>query len=660
MGDQPRSMARLYLSAATLFLLLSASLTAADDSQLQRFAQLKQMTGAHLSPDGTQVAFLSAVSGRYHVVIERFSPSFSRHMLLPGDELDFEWVRWTSNDRLVVASSWSSKRDVDIFTTRRQGVRTEETRLFSVSSLGQDLTYIIKPETYKTTGSRVALEMPAPQLQDDVIDWLPDDPNHILVALDADMNGWFEVRRIDVRNGDYETAVGDFGGPVWITDQTHTPRIGWGFSGRDGDAKVDYLNQNGDWEDVSHTDWAKSESLPLAFTEDPTIAYAMAANDAGRRVIRKLDLETNELLDIVFEHESVDVDGIVYDDASDLPVGVSYTDHVPRVHYFDDEMRKLHRSIDGALPDSRNRIVSTTSNRRQILILAYSDSGLGSYFLWDRDAKSLAFYESEMADLDEQSLSPVRPVQSQARDGLNIAGYLTTPRGAEGQKLPTVVLPHGGPNARADQRFNYLSQFLAARGYQVFEPNFRGSTGYGTAFMQAGYKEWGGKMQDDVTDGTQWLIDEGLADPERICIAGWSYGGYSAAMGVIKEPDLYQCAASINGIMHLPRQLQKNREYSGGRLWNEEIGLEDEFASTVSPVHQAEKIKVPLLIVQVQDDARVARVQGRLMKDKLESLDKKHTYVEIEFGGHSLINEPGRQQVLKALDEFLGENIGTK
>ena len=631
---------------------------------MELFAQLEGMKDPHLSPDGTQVAFLSAIAGRYHIVIERFSPGFSRYIVPPGDGLDFDWVRWANNGRLVIAASWSAKRDFDVYAVRAFGVKTEETRLFSVNAQGQDLTYIIKPETFKKTGSRVPVERAPPILQDDVIAWLPDDPDHILVALDANFDGMTEVRRVNVNDGDYDTVVGNFSGPVWIADQAGTARLGWGLyvdsdlQGKGLEIRAKYLDAEGDWTDVSNTQWAKTDFRPIAFTEDPDIVFAYGPNDAGLIVVRKLNIVTGEFLETVFEHAWADTEQIAIDDSSDTAVGAIYTEDLPRPEYFDDTMKRLQRNIDAALPDTSNQIVSTSKNHRQILILATSNTNPGAYFLWDRDAKSLDFYADKIPHLNDGSLSPTEAIKYEARDGLEIPAYLTLPRGAAAGDLPTVVLPHGGPRSRSDKGFWFLSQFLASQGYAVLQPNFRGSSGYGKPFMEAGDREWGGKMQDDVTDGAQWLVDEGIADPDRMCIVGWSYGGYAAAMGAVKTPDLFKCSVSINGVMNLPRQMVHNENYGGGRYWNDLIGLEDESAKSVSPYHQAEKITVPMLIIQAKDDARVPGVQGRNMAKRLESLKKDVAYVEIEFGGHSLQNVAGREQILQALQEFLAKHIG--
>jgi dipeptidyl aminopeptidase/acylaminoacyl peptidase len=264
-----------------------------------------------------------------------------------------------------------------------------------------------------------------------------------------------------------------------------------------------------------------------------------------------------------------------------------------------------------------------------------------------------------MPNLPVELLSATEPVAYTARDGMKIPAYLTLPVGKDGEDLPTIILPHDGPNERVDQTFRYLTQFLVSRGYAVLSPNFRGSSGYGSDFGDAGKKEWGGKMQDDISDGARWLVEQGIADADRICIVGWSYGGYAAAMGAVTVPDLYRCAVSINGVLDLARLATVDQNHTDGHTWAEHMGLKGEQAKSISPYHQAEKVAIPMLIVQAKDDVRVPRVHGKSMADRLQDLGKDVQYLELEYGGHSVTYEPARREVLSALEQFLRRNIGS-
>lgn len=615
---------------------------------IEAFAQLPVMRSPELSPDGSHLAYLRPINGRAHLVIQTMIGSQGKPVVIPpvGD-LDFRWLHWANADRLVFLIS----------ATRQRGIReTTETRLWALDKDGSNTLHIVKPSTTMKTGSSLGRELPNAQVQGDVIHWLPDEPNHILVSLDGDQNGAYEVRKIDIRDGEYDIARDDYVGiQDWLTDQSGNLRLGWGY--RSSAFKMITKTDKGRWISAKKADWWDSDFFPQAFTESPDILFMRGRNEKGYAVLRTMDITTGEFLETVFEREGIDAESIVLDPVTRLPVGVAYVDHEERVHYFDESLAALLRAIDAVLPTTVNEIVSITEDRRKVLIYSFSDIDPGTFSFLNRDKNNLSFVAEAMPGLPPELMSTVEPVSYDARDGLSIPAYLTLPNGALKENLPVVVMPHGGPASRDDKSFWFLSQFLASRGYAVFQPNFRGSSGYGRSFELAGREEWGGKMQEDVTDGTKWLIEQGIADPERICIVGWSYGGYSAAMGAVQTPDLFQCAASINGVLDLPRLINDDRGYIGGSVWTTHMGLEDENAKLVSPYHQAERIQIPMLIIQAEDDARVHLDQGKRMTSRLKRLKKPYEYVEVELGGHSMTNEPARQTILRSVESFLEETL---
>lgn len=648
MNTTKRTAAYITLLVLTVPVLAKAPSRSAD-IPIDTFAQLPMMDGARLSPDGTHLAYLRPHQGRTHLAVEDLSPGGKTIIVPPVENLDFKWVRWANNDRLVFSMTFSSKRGFTEVT---------ETRLLAVDRDGKNTKSIMRSARRVQTGSRVAVELAPPQVQDNIVDWLPDDPDEILVSVDADRDDRNEVRRINVDDGKFEIVRSGLPGiQDWLADQHGDVRLGWGYL-RDN-VTVWFKTADGEWIDASESAWWDTRFMPIAFTDDPNIAYMQGPNQNGRSCIRKIDLRSGEFLETVFEHDTVDVDSMLIDDVSRKAVGVVYTVDLPTVEYFDDQMRILQRSVNTAIPNAANRIVSMSDDRRDVLIYSTSAVDPGAYYHWNRDAKSIDFIGEAMPNLPIELLSPAKPVTYTARDGMEIPAYLTLPSGSESKSLPTVILPHGGPMSRDDQSFRYLTQFLASRGYAVLQPNFRGSSGYGNAFSDAGKKEWGGKMQTDLTDGVQWLVQQGLADPKRICIVGWSYGGYAAAMGAVQTPDLYQCAASINGVLDLARLVAEDEDYIGGLAWTEHMGLDGQSVKSVSPYHQAEKIRIPMLIVQSKDDARVPRVHGETMASRLNDLGKDVEYVEVELGGHSMRNEPARRRALTALELFLRQNIGS-
>ena len=558
-------------------------------------------------------------------------------------------MSWANDERIVFSLVFSSKRG---------STETTETRLLSVRHDATDLVELIKPGRRDSGSLRGGSAfLPPPQIQDNVIDWLPDEPNFILVSVDEDANAQDEVRKVDVRTGNHNIVRSETRGiQNWVTDQDHSIRIGYGYLPVEG-YTMTIRALDGGWTTVKDEDWWASGLRPAAFSADPSVLYVTGPGEHGLETVSRFSLATGDIIESVFSHETVDAAGLAYDPISGRPVGVNYVDDFRRTRYFDDEYQALQRSLDRALPDTVNRIRSISRDRQRILVLAFSDVVPGSYLLWDRKAGRMDFIAETMPGLSEENLSAVESHWIEAADGARFEAFLTLPAGGDSKSLAAVVLPHGGPASRDDRSFWFLSQFLASRGYAVLQPNFRGSTGYGYEFEAAGRQQWGGLMQEDVTAATRWLVTEGIADPERVCIVGWSYGGYAAAMGAIQAPELYRCAVSINGVLNLPRLIADDQQYIGGSEWTKHVGLDEARASAVSPYQQAERIENPMLVIQAKDDTRVHADQGRNFSRRLEQLDKDIEYVEVEFGGHSMMNEAARLTILNRVESFLGRYL---
>ena len=619
-----------------------------DDIPIQAFAQLPAMRNAELSPDGTHLAYFRPIKGRWNLIIQAMIGSQGQPVVVPpvGD-LNFDRLHWANNERVVFTVS---------ATRMRRITETTETRLWATNKDGSNLRHVVIPATKKRTGSSIRRSLPHAQIQSDVVDWLPEEPNHILLALNANTTPGDEVRRIDIRTGEYEIVQEDFTGiQEWMTDSTGRLQLGWGY--RSTKFNMMTRDATGAWINAEKTDWWDDDIAPLAFTDSADIVYARRRGENGTAVIQALNIRSGEFGSTVYEQDGIDVNDLLLDPVTNMPAGISYIDDEFKIDYFDSKLAALQKGIDAALPGATNRITSMTNDRLKVLVHSSSDIDPGSYFFLDRDQGGLSFVAQTMPGLSPELMSTVEPVNYPARDGLTIPGYLTVPKGKARENLVVVVMPHGGPTSRSSKSFWFLTQFLASRGYAVFQPNFRGSSGYGIAFEEAGEHQWGGKMQEDVTDGTRWLIEQGIADGDNICIVGWSYGGYSAAMGAVQTPDLYQCAASINGVLDLPRLISDDRRYVGGSVWTKHVGLEGEDAVAVSPYHQAERIKVPMLIIQAEDDARVHKDQGARMANRLRKLKKPYEFIEIELGGHGMSNEIARQKILSSLEAFLAENL---
>jgi hypothetical protein len=327
------------------------------------FARLSLMSDVNISPDGKYLAMLTPIDGRSQLYIMGLESGVAPLLVPAVPEVDFRWLRWANDERLVFSTSSTGKR---------QGTETVETRLFAINRDGSNMLPIVKPSQDSTAGSAIPVDLPPAQLQDHVVDWLPKEPNHILLSVDGDHDGRFEVRRIDIRDGSFKLIQNGVSGVQnWIADRQNELRFGYGYT--DTEAQFRLKQANGEWITTAGTNWPLGEFVPLAFTENPAVAFGRGPNDAGRYVIRKMDLSSGEFLETVFEHESVDVGELAYDPVSGIAAGVEYTEHMPSVQYFDQTLALLQRSIDAVLKTTGNRMVSMSADRQRIVVFAMSD-----------------------------------------------------------------------------------------------------------------------------------------------------------------------------------------------------------------------------------------------------------------------------------------------
>ena len=317
-------------------------------------------------------------------------------------------------------------------------------------------------------------------------------------------------------------------------------------------------------------------------------------------------------------------------------------------------------AVDKALRDTANFIKHTSRDETRYLVHATGLKCPGTYYFGDRLEGTLERYIDTYPGLDERNLAGKKAVSYRSRDGLEITGYLTLPRGSHKRPLPAIIHPHGGPASRDFLGFDIWTELLASQGYVVLQMDFRGSSGYGTEFQTAGLKRWGLEMQDDITDGAMWLIEQGIADPDRIGIVGASYGGYAALMGAVKSPDFYQCAVSFAGVSDLITFVSSRARYVQGDIVKEQIGgtWRDRAQLTeTSPLRQVDKIKVPILLAHGDRDRVVDVKQSSAMAEALKKKGKTHQFLLLEDGDHSLSFQHNRTLFFNTLISFLDKHL---
>lgn len=493
-----------------------------------------------------------------------------------------------------------------------------------------------------------------------VIDTLEDDDDHIIATIYTGGDGFTKMSRLDVYGGaDQRLAEAPIRYGWFMADSKQEARFAGGEDKQDLQRLYWRRPGSDKWELLNEQAVSGVTMSPLGMSADDRIAYVRTEEKDGPDSVLAFDVETGTSKRIVRD-EFADPTSLIHAIGKRTPIGVLYAGATPRYVYFDPDSdeAKAHQRLQKAFPG----LVVTTSNyttaKREVLVYTYGDREPGGYYVMNLDTRKVSPMMFAADWLDPERLAPTRDLSFRARDGRRIPVYLTLPPGGDGKRLPLVVHPHGGPYAADTWGYDPDVQVLAAHGYAVLQVNFRGSTGYGLAHEVAGYKQWGLAMQDDLTDATRWAIEQGVADPDRICIYGASYGGYASLMGVAKEPALYKCAIGQVGVYDLARMRSDDslgNDYL--RRYHERVMNDGDLAS-VSPSRLAGKIKVPVFISSGDLDERVPIRQSEMMEAALKSAGVPVETLYFKTEGHGIYKREHRAEFYARLLNFLHANIG--
>jgi dipeptidyl aminopeptidase/acylaminoacyl peptidase len=615
------------------------------------FNQIKiSPTGEYLAAtvpmeDRTVLVILARKDHKTTGAVGGANPGRNRHVA------DF-W--WASDDRIVFSGSEKiGAHDEPRLTGDLYGVSVGKSGEILV---GQSLQVMETGSNIKTRKmERVAAFL---------VDPLLDNPREVLISV-APFNAdpFTTAERLDIHTGRrVRVARAPVRNGTFVADKAGQVRAVVG-AGIDNVSKLYLRNGSGDeWKLINDEATSRRIEIPLGFSDDGDTLYLQSEQQAGPDRIIGYNLATGERKTLL-EDDDRDPEAIIYSTATHEPVGARYLDGKPRTEFFDATSAdaRQYRSLEAAFPGESPIITSKTRDGRYTLVRVASDRNPGDYYLFDTVEKNAALLVSRRGWFDPASMAEARPITLAARDGLRLTGYLTLPPGSAGTSLPMVVMPHGGPfGFYEDWEFDDDSQLLAAAGYAVLRVNFRGSGNHGRAFVQAGGREWGGKMQDDITDATHWAIQQGVADPARICIYGASYGGYAALMGVAKEPDLYRCAVGYIGVYDLPMMHVRGdiqRRGSGETYLREWLGDRGSLAS-VSPNRIADRIKAPVFLAAGGEDERAPIEHSKLMERALKQAGVPVETLYYKSEGHGFYVPAHRKEFYERLLAFLGRHIG--
>lgn len=629
-------------------LLCALAGTAQAQVDLSRYLKRDPFGTIKISPTGEYYAATVPLEDRTILAVMRRSDKQvtakvggERHSVVT----DFEWA---NPERVVVALA-------ERFGSEDEPHPTGE--LYAVNADGSKRSMIF---------GRFGIKGDEPQQQAAfLIDTLRGDERGVLVsafAVGADPKT--RVERLDIYNGRL-TSVAD--APVrrarFVADAGGEVRFAVG-AGYDNVSRLYYRDRRGDeWKLVNDEDASGVTAWPLGFSADGKRAYLQREAKQGPDEIVEYDIATGATTPRLRDRV-VDPYAIVYDPASDAPQGALFMHGSMRSAFLDDAspIARRQRMLEKAFPGHAVFVTSATDDGKLLMVVTWNERNPGDFYLFDTQTNQASLVFSRREWFDPALVAPTRLVELQARDGLPLYGYLTTPRGHGGGPLPLVLLPHGGPYAIYDEwEFNDEAQLLAEAGYAVLRLNFRGSGNYGRAFMQAGAREWGARMQDDLTDATRWAIEQKIAEPSKVCIYGASYGAYAALMGAAREPALYRCAVGYVGVYDLELMHKQGSRYSRSRhTWtNEWIGSRGSLAS-VSPTRLAAAIQVPVFLAAGGEDEIAPIAHSKRMEKALREAGAEVDTLYFDTEGHGFYTEPHRREFYTRLLDFLGRHLGGK
>ena len=497
--------------------------------------------------------------------------------------------------------------------------------------------------------------------QANILDALPDDDDHILVTHNKRDKRIFDVYRVNIKTGEEKLAAQNPGNfTSWITD--HAGKIRGAVSADGVNTSLFYRATETDpFKSIVTTNFRESVNV-AAFTADNKRMYVISNRGRDKSALFEFDPVTAKEGKLIFEHPVVDVWALGWSRARNVPTQVDYQVDKTERHFLDAEAKRIYEALSAKLPGYEVNIQSATKDEQTLIVAAASDRTPGARYLYDVKANSLKKLADINSAIAEADMAEMKPIQYTSRDGLTIRGYLTLPRGVAANNLPVIINPHGGPWARDGWGYNPEIQFLANRGYAVLQMNFRGSTGFGRKFWEASFKQWGLTMQDDITDGVNWLVKEGIADPKRVAIYGASYGGYATLSGITRTPDLYAAAVSYVGVSNMftfmksiPPYWKPFLEMMGEMVGNEEKDKAQ--LTATSPALNADKIKTPLFVAQGAKDPRVVKAESDQMVEALKKRGIDVDYMVKDNEGHGFRNQENQFEFYEAMEKFVAKHL---
>jgi len=626
-------MKHLNLIRAIMFLVLTNSyvmLGAQHLVPLEDFFRNPEKSSYNISPDGKHFSFMAPYESRMNIFVQKAGSKKAERLTSETDR-DIAGYFWANDNRIL-------------FLKDNGG--DENYALFGVDIDGKNQKCLTCFENVRTQ----------------IIDDLEDQPDEVIIGLNKRNPMVFDPYRLNIKTGEMVMLAENPGNiQGWMTD--HEGKLRVAFAIVDGvNTQILYRETETDEFRPVLTTSFKETMGPEFFTFDNKYLYATSNINRDKQAAVIFDPSTGKEIEVLYENDNYDVSGIAYSRKRKVITAAVYTSWKRERHFFDDESKALFSRLENELKGYEISISASNKAEDKYIVRTYSDRSLGAYYFYDKKKDELTKIQDVSPWIDENQMAEIKPISYRSRDGLIIHGYLTLPKGVEAKNLPVVVNPHGGPWARDNWGFNPEVQFLANRGYAVLQMNFRGSTGYGRKFWEASFKQWGLNMQNDITDGVYWLIEQGIADPERIAIYGASYGGYATLQGLVVTPTLYAAAVDYVGVSNLFTFMNTIPPYWKPLLdmMYEMVGHPEKDAvqmEATSPALNAHRIMTPLFVAQGANDPRVNIAESDQIVEAMRKRGVEVEYMVKDNEGHGFSNEENRFDFYRAMEAFLAKHI---
>jgi dipeptidyl aminopeptidase/acylaminoacyl peptidase len=624
-----------FLFSIAIVLLMNACQTSNEPAPLiplNDFFRNPEKANYQISPDGTYYAYMSPWEDRMNIFVQKIGEDDSLQLTKEKDR-DIGGYFWASNERLLYLQDTGGD---------------ENFKLYGVDVDGSNFVALTEFEGVRTS----------------IIDQLREVPDEVIVGMNKRNPQVFDPYRLNINSGELTMLAENPGNIVgWLTDHDGRLRVAMAITGGVNQTLLYRDNEDEEFREVITTNFKETLS-PQFFTFDNNDIYAVSNLGRDKAAAVVFDLQEGKETEVLYENPDYDVSRIGYSRKDKELTAAYFTSWKMERHFFSEDFRELIQNLDAKLGADQYEvgIYDLTEDENKYIVGTSNDRTRTTYYLYNRENDELTYIHRVAPWLDPEHLAEMKPIEYQSGDGLTIRGYLTLPKGLESKNLPVVIHPHGGPWARDNWGYNSTVQFLANRGYAVLQMNFRGSTGYGREFWEASFQQWGRTMQNDVTDGVNWLIEQGIANEEKIGIFGGSYGGYVVLAGLAFTPELYACGVDYVGVSNMFTFMNTIPPYwePMRQMMYEMVGDPEEdslLLAEVSPVLHAENISAPLFIAQGANDPRVNKDESDQMVEALRERGIDVKYMVKDDEGHGFRNEENRMEFYDAMETFLAKYL---